>query len=170
MVGVEASIIRSCKSGGEIYLRAAQKRPPTRLGQLVDSSLDGDEPAIDVSTKDIISVGDRRLEVPRTSRSFCQRGGAGESALAICCHDRRPQSPTFGGIAPPAAVLLDETDRRRVFLRGIGAVGLTRTSTSPFGNTRASRNRAFYKGCETWRRSHAPSRATRGERPAKLRR
>ena len=35
---------------------------------------------------------------------------------------------------------------------------------------RASRNRAFYTGCETWRRSHAPSRATRGERPAKLRR
>ena len=26
-------------------------------------------------------------------------------------------------------------DRRRGFLRGIGAVGLTRTSTSPFGNT-----------------------------------
>ena len=26
-------------------------------------------------------------------------------------------------------------DRRRVFLRGIGAVGLTRTSTWPFGNT-----------------------------------
>ena len=59
--------------------------------------------------KDIVSVWDRRLEVPRTSRSLCQRGGAGQSALAICCHDRRPRSPAFGGIASPAAVLLDET-------------------------------------------------------------
>ena len=59
--------------------------------------------------KDIVSVWDRRLEVPRTSRSLCQRGGAGESALAISCHDRRPRSPAFGGIASPAAVLLDET-------------------------------------------------------------
>ena len=59
--------------------------------------------------KDIVSVWDRRFEVPRTSRSLCQRGGAGQSALAICCHDRRPRSPAFGGIASPAAVLLDET-------------------------------------------------------------
>ena len=59
--------------------------------------------------KDIVSVWDRRFEVPRTSRSLCQRGGAGESALAICCHDRRPRSPAFGGITSPAAVLLDET-------------------------------------------------------------
>ena len=91
------------------HLRPAQKRPLTRLGQVVDSSLDGDEPAIDVSMKDIVSVWHRRLEVPRTSRSLCQRGGAGERALAICCHDRRPRSPAFGGITSPAAVLLDET-------------------------------------------------------------
>src|SRR6202035_547082 len=83
--------------------------PPTRLGQAVDSSLDRNEPAINVSMEDIVSVWDRRLEVPRTSRSLCQGGGAGESALAIRRHDRRPRSPTFGGIPPPAAVLLDET-------------------------------------------------------------
>src|SRR5271165_993754 len=91
------------------HLRPAQKRAPTSLSQVVDSALDGDEPAINVSIKDFVSVWDRRLEVPWTSRSLCQRGGAGESALAICCHDRRPRSPTFGGIAPAAAVLLDET-------------------------------------------------------------
>ncbi len=90
-------------------MRPAQKRAPTSLSQVVDSALDGDEPAIYVSMKDFVGVWDRRFEVPRTSWSLCQRGGAGESALAICCHDRRPRSPTFGGIAPSAAVLLDET-------------------------------------------------------------
>ena len=59
--------------------------------------------------KDIVSVWDRRFEVSRTSRSLCQRGGAGQSALAICCHDRRPRSSAFRGIASPAAMLLDET-------------------------------------------------------------
>src|ERR1700722_10085212 len=75
----------------------------------MDPSLDGDEPAIDVSMKDIVSVWDRRFEVPRTSWSLCQRGGAGQSALAICCHDRHSGSSAFGGIPSPAAVLLDET-------------------------------------------------------------
>src|SRR5271157_3157981 len=91
------------------HLRPAQKRAPTSVSQVVDSALDGDEPAINVSMKDFVSVWDRRLEVPWTSRFLCQGGGAGESALAICCHDRRPRSPTFGGIAPSAEVLLDET-------------------------------------------------------------
>ncbi len=59
--------------------------------------------------KDIVSVWDRSFEIPRTSRSLCQLGGTRERALAICCHDRRPRSPAFGGIASPAAVLLDET-------------------------------------------------------------
>ena len=88
---------------------ASAEVPSDRTGQVVDPSLDGDEPAINVSMKDIVSVWDRRLEVPRTAWSLSQGGGADESALAICCHDRRPRSPTFGGIAPPAAVLLDET-------------------------------------------------------------
>jgi hypothetical protein len=54
------------------HLRPAQKRPPTSLGQVVDSSLDRDEPAINVSMKDIVGIWDGRLEVPRTSRSLCQ--------------------------------------------------------------------------------------------------
>jgi hypothetical protein len=64
--------------------------------------------------KDIVSVWDRRFEVPRTSRSLRQRGGARKSALAICCHDRPPRSPTVGGISSPAAVLLDETGSAEV--------------------------------------------------------
>jgi hypothetical protein len=36
------------------------------------------------------------------------------------------------GIALSAAVFLDETGSAAGFLRGIGAVGLTNTSTSPF--------------------------------------
>jgi hypothetical protein len=40
------------------HLPPAEKRPLTRLGQVIDSSLDGGEPAIDVSGKDIVSVWD----------------------------------------------------------------------------------------------------------------
>jgi hypothetical protein len=85
------------------------------------------------SHRRIVSVWDRRFEVPRTSRFLRQGGGAGESAQAILCHDRRPRSPAFDGIAPPAAVLLDETGiGGGEFLCGIGALGLTNTSTAPF--------------------------------------
>jgi len=48
-------------------------------------------------------VGD--LDAEKVGKRF----RPGESALAICCHDRHPRSPTFRGIASPAAVLLDET-------------------------------------------------------------
>ncbi len=111
-----------------------------------------------------------RLKVPWTSRSLCQRGGASEGALAISCHDRFPRSPTFNRIAPSAAMLLDETGSAAGIVARHRCGGLTKTSTSPSSVPRASRNRAFCKGRETWRRSHAPSRATKGERPAKLHR
>ena len=95
--------------GLRCWLRPAQKRGPTRLGQIVDSALDGGEPAIDIAVKNFGSVRDRRLEVSWTSRALRQRGRAGESALAIRRHDRRPRSSAFDGIATPALVLLDET-------------------------------------------------------------
>ena len=109
IVDLDMPITESLQNRRRRHLRPAYKRASTSLSQVVDSSLDRDEPAINVSMKDIVGVWDGRLEVPRTSRSLCQEASAGESALAICCHDRRPRSPTFGGIAPPAAVLLDET-------------------------------------------------------------
>jgi hypothetical protein len=111
----------------------AQKRGPTRLGLVVHSALDGGEPAIDIPVKKFVSVRDRQLEVAWTSRALRQRGGAGESALAIRRHDRRPRSSAFDGIAPPEPVLLNETgSAAEIFALGVS--GLTSTSTSPFGN------------------------------------
>jgi hypothetical protein len=65
------------------------------------------------SHRRIVSVWDRRFEVPRTSRFLRQGGGAGESAQAILCHDRRPRSPAFGGRAPRR----DRDRRRGIFVR-----------------------------------------------------
>ena len=47
--------------------------------------------------------------VPGTSRALRQRGGASEGALAIRRHYRRPRPSAFNRIAPPVAMLLDET-------------------------------------------------------------
>ena len=89
------------------------------------------------------------LQVPRTSRSSCQKKPAQARTAAICCHDRRPRSPTFA--APPAAVLLDGD--------GIGggyfcAASCGSDSPGPHLGHRQypeqPENRAFYKDCETW--------------------
>ena len=93
---------------GRRRLRPAQKRGSARLGQGVDSPLDGDEPPIDVAAQDFRSVWYVRLKVPGTSRALRQRGGASEGALAISRHDRFPRSSAFNRIAPSAAMLLDE--------------------------------------------------------------
>ena len=152
VVGLDASITGYCKSGGEII--CGQRRSPlTRLGQVVNSSLYGDEPAIDVSMKDIVSVWDRRLEVPRTWRSLRQRGGARKSALAICCHDRPPRSPTVGGIASPAAVLLDETGSAEVVhLSRIGSLIFPTSWRRSAAATRPSRCRM-----DAATKSHTPA-------------
>jgi virulence-associated protein VagC len=94
---------------GRRRLRPAQKCGSARLGQGVDSSLDGDEPPIDVAAQDLGSVWYVRLKVPGTSRASRQRGGASEGALAISRHDRFPRSSAFNRIAPSAAMLVDET-------------------------------------------------------------
>ena len=85
-------VCRGCAINAR-WLRPTQKRGPTRLGQVVDSALNGGEPSI-------------RLEVSWTSRALRQRGGAGESALSIRRHDRRPRSSAFDGITPPEPVPL----------------------------------------------------------------
>ena len=90
-------------------LRPAQKCGSARLGQGVDSPLDGDEPTLDVAAQDSRSVWFVRLKVSGTSRALRQRGGASEGALAICRHDRRPRPSAFNRIALSAAVFLDET-------------------------------------------------------------
>jgi len=58
---------------GRCRLRPAQKRGSARLGQGVDSPLDGDEPTIDVAAQDFRSVWYVRLTVPGTSRALRQR-------------------------------------------------------------------------------------------------
>jgi hypothetical protein len=58
-----------------VPLRPAQKRGSARLGQGVDSLLDGDEPPIDIAAQDFRSVWYVRLKVPGTSRALRQRGG-----------------------------------------------------------------------------------------------
>jgi hypothetical protein len=93
---------------GRRRLRPAQKRGSARLGQGVDSPLDGDEPPIDVAAQDFRSVWYVRPKVPGTSRALRQRGGASERVLAISRHDRFPRSSTFNRIAPSAAMLLNE--------------------------------------------------------------
>jgi hypothetical protein len=100
-------VCRGCAINAR-WLRPTQKGGPTRLGQVVDSALNGGEPSIDIPVKNLGSVRDRRLEVSWTSRALRQRGGAGESALSIRRHDRRPRSSAFDGITPPEPVLLDE--------------------------------------------------------------
>jgi hypothetical protein len=87
---------------------ASAKRGSAKLGQGVDSPLDGDEPPIDVA-QDFESVWYVRLKVPETSRALRQRGGAGEGALAISRHDRLSRPSAFNRITLSAAVFLDET-------------------------------------------------------------
>ena len=55
---------------GRCRLRPAQKRGSARLGQGVNSPLDGDEPTIDVAAQDFRSVWYVRLTVPGTSRAL----------------------------------------------------------------------------------------------------
>jgi hypothetical protein len=86
-------------------LRPAQKGGSARLGQGVDSPLDGDEPPIDVAAQDFGSLRYVRLKVPGTSRAFRQRGCASKRALPMRRHDRLPRPSTFNRIAQPAAML-----------------------------------------------------------------
>jgi hypothetical protein len=53
-----------------------------RLGQGVDSPLDGDEPPIDVAAQDFRSAWYVRVKVPGTSRALCQRGASDKPAVA----------------------------------------------------------------------------------------
>src|SRR5277367_427177 len=58
------------------------------------------------------------LELTRPAGALRQCGDAGESTLAIRCHDRRARSSAFDGITAPALVLVDETGpAARIFAR-----------------------------------------------------
>ena len=77
-MGVEPSLM-DC--GRRRRLRPAQKCGLARLGQGVDSPLDGDEPPIDVAAQDFRSVWYVRLKVPGTLRAFAN---AAAQARARC--------------------------------------------------------------------------------------
>ncbi len=69
-----------------------------------------------------------------------QRGGAGEGALAIRRQDRLRDPPPSTGSPRRRRCSSTRRDRRPGFLRGIGAVGLTNTSISPFDRTPSNPN------------------------------
>ena len=89
-------------------MRPAQQCRVTCVGQDVDAALGTVEPAIDIVEQYLARAGRKALEVARPLRPLRHCRRADQCVLAIGGHDRRARASAHGGVAAPAAVLVDK--------------------------------------------------------------
>jgi hypothetical protein len=86
----------------------SDKRRPAAVGQRVDTTLDADEPAVDIPLQDLRGIGCPYFEVARPRWGLGQCRGARECLLPVRGHDRLPGAAAGRGIADASSVFVDD--------------------------------------------------------------
>src|SRR5262249_11298988 len=117
------------------------------LRERINAAAGAPKPAVDIALEDLGRIGDRGLQIPGPLKAKADVGRAGQSLLAVSCHDRSARPAARHGDALPSPAFLDKARAAAVV---------------------AARHRPFGAGDNVYGPSFGHREQTKPQPPAKL--